>query len=70
MTDYRALSDADLRAENDALTRACLAAWRRKREADKAWDALCEHYAACKLELALREVTPRAWEVKDDTTYA
>lgn len=58
MSDYSAMTDADLRAKVDELTRACLAAWRRKREADKAWDALCEHYAACKLELTRRDVMP------------
>lgn len=61
MTDnYRAMTDADLRAKVDELTRACLAAWRRRREADKAWDALCDKYAACKLELTRREVMPAA----------
>jgi hypothetical protein len=54
MTDYSAMSDADLRAENDALTRECLAAWHRKRDADKAWASLSERKADVTIELAKR----------------
>ena len=58
--DYSTLSDADLRAKVDELTRACLAAWRRKREADKAWDALCDEFAPARLALTRRDVMPAA----------
>jgi hypothetical protein len=70
MTDYSAMSDADLRAENDALTRECLAAWHRKRDADKAWEALCDRKAAVTLELTRRDVMPRKWQFDlDDTLF-
>lgn len=61
MTDnYRAMTDADLRDAHERLVSRLLRAWQRKRDATAEWDALCDKYAACKLELTRREVMPAA----------
>lgn len=52
--DLTTLSDDELRAEADALTRECLAAWHRRRDADLAWAALSERNADVTIELARR----------------
>lgn len=52
--DLTTLSDDELRAEADALTRECLTAWRRKRDADLAWAALSERKADVTIELEKR----------------
>lgn len=52
--DITTLTDAELQAESDALTRECIAAWHRKRDADLAWAALSERKADVTLELARR----------------
>ena len=52
--DLTTLSDDELRAEADALTRECLAAWHRKRDAQEVWAALSERKADVTIELARR----------------
>ena len=52
--DLTTMSDDELRAEADALTRACRDAWRRKRDADAAWKALADRKGDVTLELAKR----------------
>lgn len=52
--DITTMTDDELRAEADALTRACCDAWRRKRDADLAWAALSERKADVTIELAKR----------------
>lgn len=52
--DIMTLSDDELRAEADALTRACRDAWRRKRDADAAWKALADRKGDVTIELARR----------------
>ena len=52
--DITTMTDDELRAEADALTRECLAAWHRKRDAQEVWAALSERKADVTLELARR----------------
>lgn len=52
--DITTFTDDELQAESDALTRECLAAWRRKREADLAWGEACDRKADATLERARR----------------
>ena len=52
--DITTMTDDELRAEADALTRECLAAWHRKRDAQEVWAALSERKADVTIELARR----------------
>jgi hypothetical protein len=52
--DITTLSDDELRAEADALTRDLLAAWHRKRDAQEVWETLSERKADVTIELAKR----------------
>jgi hypothetical protein len=52
--DITTLTDAELQAESDALTRECIAAWHRKRDAQEVWEALSERKADVTIELAKR----------------
>lgn len=52
--DLTTMTDDELRAEADALTRECLAAWHRKRDADQVWETLSERKADVTIELARR----------------
>ena len=52
--DITTMTDAELQAESDALTRECIAAWRRKRDADLAWEEACDRKADATIELARR----------------
>ena len=52
--DITTLTDDELRAESDALTRECIAAWHRKRDAQEVWEALSERKADVTIELARR----------------
>lgn len=58
--DYRVMTDADLRDAHERLVSRLLRAWQRKRDATAEWEALCDEFAACKLEETLREVMPAA----------
>jgi len=59
--DITTMSDDELRAEADALTRECNAAWHRKRDADQVWAALSERKADVTIELAKRGASIRVY---------
>lgn len=54
MKDITTMTDDELRAESDALTRECIAAWHRKRDAQEVWETLSERKADVTIELAKR----------------
>lgn len=59
--DIMTMSDAELQAEADALTRECIAAWHRKRDAQEVWEALSERKADVTIELAKRGASIRVY---------
>jgi len=59
--DLTTFTDDELRAEADALTRECSAAWHRKRDADQVWETLSERKADVTIELEKRGASIRVY---------